>query len=145
MACTEDPAFPEMWALVRRELELRDKMYRLRHQLSDASLAQMPEFELRLHVLKILGYVDAGDIVTVKVAPLFYETANKTTVNQLCGELLKRTYVIVCIYSDGLRNKIESIISRAEPGGVQPSQQPHQQMPFGLPAFTRIHNWGIEG
>ena len=40
-----DPALTEVYTLVRSEAVLEGRLLRLRHQLSDANLAAMPEFQ----------------------------------------------------------------------------------------------------
>ena len=67
MACHRDPALGEMYALVRSEALLEDRLNRLKHQVSDASLAQMPDFNQRVQVLRRLDYVSSEDVVELKV------------------------------------------------------------------------------
>lgn len=67
MACHRDPALGEMYALVRSEALLEDRLNRLKHQVSDASLAQMPDFNQRVQVLRQLDYISAEDVVELKV------------------------------------------------------------------------------
>ena len=67
MACHRDPALGEMYALVRSEALLEDRLSRLKHQVSDASLAQMPDFNQRVQVLRQLDYISTEDVVELKV------------------------------------------------------------------------------
>ena len=67
MPCQREPGFGEMWALVRSEALLEGRLARLAHQLSDANLAQMPEFHQRVNVLRQLKYVAPDDTVLMKV------------------------------------------------------------------------------
>ncbi len=67
MPCHRDPALGEMYALVRSEALLEDRLNRLKHQVSDASLAQMPDFNQRVQVLRQLDYISAEDVVELKV------------------------------------------------------------------------------
>ena len=67
MACHRDPALGEMYALVRSEALLEDRLNRLKHQVSDASLAQMPDFNQRVQVLRQLDYISVDDVVELKV------------------------------------------------------------------------------
>ena len=71
MACHRDPALGEMYALVRSEALLEDRLNRLKHQVSDASLAQMPDFNQRVQVLRQLDYISAEDVVELKVMTAF--------------------------------------------------------------------------
>jgi len=61
-----------MWALVHSECLLEERLLRLSHQLSDANLAQMPEFHQRVQVLRRLEYVAPDNTVQMKVAPSSY-------------------------------------------------------------------------
>jgi hypothetical protein len=67
MACQRDPALGEMHAMVRSEALLEERLRRLSHQLSDANLAQMPEFEQRVDVLRRLRYISGDNTVELKV------------------------------------------------------------------------------
>lgn len=60
------PQLAEQFALVRSQAVLEARLESIRHQLSDASLAQMPEFYQRLDVLRRLEYVDSEDCVALK-------------------------------------------------------------------------------
>ncbi|WIA30222.1 hypothetical protein OEZ86_000313 [Tetradesmus obliquus] len=60
------PGTPEQAALVRSELLLTRRLKELSHELSDASLQQMPEFHQRVGVLQQLGYVSPDGTVTLK-------------------------------------------------------------------------------
>ncbi|KAK9806276.1 hypothetical protein WJX72_008182 [[Myrmecia] bisecta] len=66
LACHREPALPEMYAIVRSEALLADRLRRLAHQLSDANLQQMPEFQQRVAVLQQLGYVADDKTVQLK-------------------------------------------------------------------------------
>lgn len=68
MKCHREPALGEMYALVRSEALLMQRMRALEHQLSDANLQQMPEFQQRVEVLRQMGYVDADNTVQLKVS-----------------------------------------------------------------------------
>lgn len=57
-----------MWALVRSERLLRSRLDALEHRLSDASLAQMPEFEQRVGVLQELRYISNDRTVQLKAS-----------------------------------------------------------------------------
>ena len=69
MPCQWEPAWAEMWALVHSECLLEDRLLKLAHQLSDANLAQMPEFHQRVQVLKRLEYIAPDTTVQMKVWP----------------------------------------------------------------------------
>lgn len=60
------PGTPPQAALVRSEGLLRRRLQELSHDLSDASLQQMPEFHQRVSVLQQLGYVSPDGTVTLK-------------------------------------------------------------------------------
>lgn len=60
------PQLAEQYALVRSQAMLESRLESIRHQLSDASLSQMPEFYQRLAVLRRLGYVTGDDTVSLK-------------------------------------------------------------------------------
>lgn len=60
------PGTPTQVALVRSEGVLRRRLQELSHDLSDASLQQMPEFHQRVGVLQQLGYVSPDGTVTLK-------------------------------------------------------------------------------
>ena len=78
MACHRDPALGKMYALVRSEALLEDRLNRLKHQVSDASLAQMPDFNQRVQVLRQLDYISAEDVVELKVrldSPLWFTSS----------------------------------------------------------------------
>ena len=68
MACHRNPMLGEMYALVRSEVLLAERLDRLAHQVSDASLAQMPDFTQRVAVLRQLEYISAKDVVELKVS-----------------------------------------------------------------------------
>ena len=61
-----DPLLPEMLAIVRSEKLLAARLSKLDRQVSDAGLAQLPEFNHRVLVLQKLGYLDAEKTVTMK-------------------------------------------------------------------------------
>ncbi|EFJ42164.1 hypothetical protein VOLCADRAFT_107417 [Volvox carteri f. nagariensis] len=61
-----DPGLVEAFQLVRTHRQLSRRAAELRHQLSDASLQQLPEFEQRVAVLQRLGYLEADRSVTLK-------------------------------------------------------------------------------
>ncbi|KAG2427509.1 hypothetical protein HYH02_014555, partial [Chlamydomonas schloesseri] len=61
-----DPGLVEAYGLVRRQRRLQLRRQELRHQLSDASLQQLPEFEQRVAVLQRLGYLAPDRSVTLK-------------------------------------------------------------------------------
>ncbi|KAG2484118.1 hypothetical protein HYH03_017069 [Edaphochlamys debaryana] len=61
-----DPGLVEAFTAVRNERRLMRRRRELRHQLSDASLQQLPEFELRVGVLQRLGYLNPDRSVTLK-------------------------------------------------------------------------------
>ncbi|GBF97557.1 hypothetical protein Rsub_10158 [Raphidocelis subcapitata] len=67
LRCHGCPGTAPQFALVRSEGALRRRVEALAHELSDASLQQLPEFHQRVQVLRDLGYVDpADDTVTLK-------------------------------------------------------------------------------
>ncbi|KAI8471724.1 MAG: NUC185 domain-containing protein [Monoraphidium minutum] len=67
LRCHGCPGTPAQLALVASEAVLRRRVEALAHELSDASLQQLPEFHQRVSVLRDLGYVDAADdTVTLK-------------------------------------------------------------------------------
>ncbi|GIL59558.1 hypothetical protein Vafri_14316, partial [Volvox africanus] len=61
-----DPGLVEAFQLVRTRRRLERRSAELRHQLSDASLQQLPEFEQRVGVLQQLGYLAEDRSVTLK-------------------------------------------------------------------------------
>ena len=71
MACHRDPALGEMYALVRSQRLLEGRLRALAHQVSDANLQQMPDFQLRVEVLRQLDYIAADNTVQLKVWPEF--------------------------------------------------------------------------
>ncbi|GAX76723.1 hypothetical protein CEUSTIGMA_g4170.t1 [Chlamydomonas eustigma] len=60
------PSLSEQYNLVRTVAVLERTKDVLQHQLSDASLQQMPEFHQRVRVLQQLGYLDEDSVVTLK-------------------------------------------------------------------------------
>eukprot|EP00878_Enallax_costatus_P043712 GHUV01051771.1.p1 GENE.GHUV01051771.1~~GHUV01051771.1.p1 ORF type:complete len:293 (+),score=101.80 GHUV01051771.1:673-1551(+) len=60
------PGTPAQVALVRSEMLLSQRLEELSHELSDASLQQMPEFHQRVGILQQLGYVSPDGTVTLK-------------------------------------------------------------------------------
>ncbi|KAK9827734.1 hypothetical protein WJX81_007278 [Elliptochloris bilobata] len=66
LPCHREPALGEMFAAVRSEALLSARLNALTHQLSDASLAQMPEFRQRVEVLRRLGYIAQDNTVQLK-------------------------------------------------------------------------------
>lgn len=67
LPCQREPALGEMVALVRSEALLAARLRGLAHQLSDANLQQMPEFQQRVKVLQEMGYVGEDNTVQLKV------------------------------------------------------------------------------
>lgn len=67
MACHRDPSLGEMYALVRSQRLLEGRLRALAHQVSDANLQQMPDFQLRVEVLRRLEYIAADNTVQLKV------------------------------------------------------------------------------
>ena len=67
MPCHRDPALGEMYALVRSQRLLEGRLRALAHQVSDANLQQMPDFQLRVEVLRRLDYIAADNTVQLKV------------------------------------------------------------------------------
>lgn len=67
MPCQREPAFSKMWAQVHSEALLKSRLARLAHQVSDASLQQLPDFHQRVEMLKQLEYVAPDDTVLMKV------------------------------------------------------------------------------
>ena len=68
MACHRDPALGEMYALVRSQGLLESRLRALAHQVSDANLQQMPDFQQRVEVLRQLEYIALDNTVQLKVA-----------------------------------------------------------------------------
>ncbi|KAL6770219.1 hypothetical protein ACKKBG_A34065 [Auxenochlorella protothecoides x Auxenochlorella symbiontica] len=66
MAAHSDPLLPEMYAMIRSEKVLTQRLSVMVKRLSNDSLAQLPEFHQRVGVLQRLGYLDADRIVTLK-------------------------------------------------------------------------------
>lgn len=66
MGCHRDPALGEMYALVRSQGLLESRLRALAHQVSDANLQQMPDFQQRVEVLKQLEYIAADNTVQLK-------------------------------------------------------------------------------
>lgn len=69
MACHRDPALGEMYALVRSQGLLEGRLRALAHQVSDANLQQMPDFQQRVEVLRQLEYIASDNTVQLKVWP----------------------------------------------------------------------------
>ena len=67
MACHRDPALGEMYALVRSQGLLESRLRALAHQVSDANLQQMPDFQQRVEVLRQLEYIALDNTVQLKV------------------------------------------------------------------------------
>ena len=68
MACHQDPALGEMYALVRSQGLLESRLRALAHQVSDANLQQMPDFQQRVEVLRQMEYIALDNTVQLKVA-----------------------------------------------------------------------------
>ncbi|KAL0030068.1 hypothetical protein WJX79_004816 [Trebouxia sp. C0005] len=66
MACHRDPALGEMYALVRSQGLLESRLRALAHQVSDANLQQMPDFQQRIEVLRQLEYIAHDNTVQLK-------------------------------------------------------------------------------
>lgn len=56
--CTHCPDLPEHYGIIHGQRELQVKMEELRHIISDQNLELLPDYELRINVLKSLNYVD---------------------------------------------------------------------------------------
>ena len=67
MACHRDPALGEMYALVRSQGLLESRLRALAHQVSDANLQQMPDFQHSIEVLRQLAYIAQDNPVQLKV------------------------------------------------------------------------------
>ena len=67
MSCHQDPALGEMYALVRSQGLLESRLKALAHQVSDANLQQMPDFQQRVEVLRRLDYIAQDNTVQLKV------------------------------------------------------------------------------
>ena len=67
MACHRDPALGDMYALVRSQGLLESRLRALAHQVSDANLQQMPDFQQRIEVLRQLEYIAHDNTVQLKV------------------------------------------------------------------------------
>ena len=70
MGCHRDPGLGEMYALVRSQGLLESRLRALAHQVSDANLQQMPDFQQRVEVLRHLDYIAADNTVQLKVVCL---------------------------------------------------------------------------
>lgn len=70
MPCHRDPALGEMYALVRSQGLLEGRLKALAHQVSDANLQQMPDFQQRVEVLRRLDYIAQDNTVQLKVRSL---------------------------------------------------------------------------
>lgn len=68
MACHRDPALGEMYALIRSQGLLEGRLRALAHQVSDANLQQMPDFQQRVEVLRKLEYIAGDNTVQLKVS-----------------------------------------------------------------------------
>ena len=68
MACHREPALGEMYALVRSQGLLEGRLRALAHQVSDANLQQMPDFQQRVDVLRRLEYIADDNTVQLKVS-----------------------------------------------------------------------------
>ena len=72
MGCHRDPGLGEMYALVRSQGLLESRLRALAHQVSDANLQQMPDFQQRVEVLRHLDYIAADNTVQLKVVCLSF-------------------------------------------------------------------------
>ena len=68
MPCHRDPALGEMYALVRSQGLLESRLKALAHQVSDANLQQMPDFQQRVEVLRRLDYIAQDNTVQLKAS-----------------------------------------------------------------------------
>ncbi|EFN56807.1 hypothetical protein CHLNCDRAFT_144334 [Chlorella variabilis] len=66
MRCHRDPLLPEMLAIARSERLLAARLGGVARQMSNASLAQLPEYHQRVKVLQRLGYLERDQAVTMK-------------------------------------------------------------------------------
>ena len=68
MPCHRDPALGQMYALVRSQGLLESRLKALAHQVSDANLQQMPDFQQRVEVLRRLDYIAPDNTVQLKAS-----------------------------------------------------------------------------
>ena len=68
MPCHQDPALGHMYALVRSQGLLESRLKALAHQVSDANLQQMPDFQQRVEVLRRLDYIAPDNTVQLKAS-----------------------------------------------------------------------------
>ncbi|KAI3427058.1 hypothetical protein D9Q98_006998 [Chlorella vulgaris] len=66
MPCHRDPLLPEMFAVARSERLLATRLAGVARRLSNASLAQLPEYRQRVKVLQRMGYLERDQSVTMK-------------------------------------------------------------------------------
>ncbi|XP_043214939.1 helicase SKI2W-like isoform X2 [Amphibalanus amphitrite] len=66
MECLLSPSFHDTLEAVCRHRLLLDQLNDIKFQLSDESLSLLPEYCLRVDVLKRLGYVDSDNVVKLK-------------------------------------------------------------------------------
>lgn len=66
MPCHRDPLLPEMFAIVRSERLLMARLAAVARQMSNANLAQLPEYHQRVKVLQRMGYLERDQAVTMK-------------------------------------------------------------------------------
>lgn len=87
MPCHRDPALGEMYALVRSQRLLESRLRALAHQVSDANLQQMPDFQLRVEVLRRLDYIAADNTVQLKVSLEYTAAADNIAQLTAWGEM----------------------------------------------------------
>eukprot|EP00873_Tetraselmis_striata_P040414 jgi/Tetstr1/460678/TSEL_005874.t1 len=66
MPCHKCPQLPEQFCLMNSIRLLTARLHKIKHQISDANLQQMPEFHQRVAVLQDMGYVDEDHTVQLK-------------------------------------------------------------------------------
>ena len=109
MPCHRDPALGEMYALVRSQGLLESRLSALAHQVSDANLQQMPDFQQRVEVLKQLEYIAPDNTVQLKVIACFccstilvdfINTTNKCCLSTVSCTMPIQRYTVQSVVTD---------------------------------------------
>lgn len=111
MACHRDPALGEMYALVRSQGLLEGRLRALAHQVSDANLQQMPDFQQRVEVLRQLDYIAPDNTVQLKVSVATWYFVSKIAV---VVTILIVLIVVCCLAWDKLRSLLAEIATLRE-------------------------------
>ncbi|CAM6105247.1 unnamed protein product [Calypogeia fissa] len=64
--CHRCPKLQEHYSIVKTQYDLKDRVKKLKFELSDAALQQMPDFQQRIEVLQEVGCINAELVVQLK-------------------------------------------------------------------------------